>query len=113
MSSAIVFTIVILVSIITVLGDYFIKLSGNSAEKFIDWWRFGVGLFFYLLTAFGWFFIMKYMKLSTIGITYGITTAILLVAIGLFVFKETLNSYEILGICFGIAALILLSRFAS
>ena len=113
MSNMVVFTVIILVSAVTVIGDYFIKISSNNAEKFIDWWKFGIGLFFYVLTSFGWFFIMKYMKLSTVGITYGITTAVLLVAIGIIFFKETLNAYEIIGICLGIVALILLSRFAS
>ncbi len=55
---------------------------------------------------------MKHMKLSTIGVVYGIATALFLVTIGVLKFKETLNVYEITGICLGVIALILLSRFA-
>ncbi|MDP2789427.1 MAG: transporter [bacterium] len=113
MPTWVIFSIVIIVSVVTVIGDYFIKLSGGKADKVIDFKTFGLGLFFYILTAFGWFVVMKYFKLSTIGIVYGITTAILLVAVGVFYFKESLSFYEMVGIGLGILALILLGRFTT
>jgi multidrug transporter EmrE-like cation transporter len=103
--------VVVGISVVTVAGDYFIKLSGNKSEKFMDIGSFLFGLLFYVLSAFGWFFIMKHVKLSTIGITYGIMTAALLAIVGLVIFKESLNFYEILGLFLGIFSLILLGRF--
>lgn len=105
--------VVILVSIITVVGDFFIKLSGSAGTKFIRIGTFTLGLFFYFLTAFGWFFVMKHIKLASIGVIYGITTALLLAIIGYFFFSEHLSYFEIFGILLGIIAIFILSRFAS
>ena len=113
MKDVLVFFAVIAASTVTVAGDYFIKLSGNSPDRFMDVKNFILGIFFYVVTGFGWFFIMKYIKLSSVGIIYGVTTAILLAIIGVVFFKENLNTYEIIGISLGIFALILLSRFSA
>ena len=103
--------IVIGLSLIGVLGDYFIKLSGNSNIKYIDLKLFLIGLIVYSSTAVGWFFVMKHIKLGTLGGIYGVTTVIDLTIIGVTVFKEHLNIYEIVGIIAGVSSIILLSRF--
>ena len=103
--------IVIGLSLIGVLGDYFIKLSGNSNIKYIDLKLFLIGLIVYSSTAVGWFFVMKHIKLGTLGVIYGVTTVIALTIIGVTVFKEHLNIYEIVGIIAGVSSIILLSRF--
>ena len=103
--------IVIGLSLVGVLGDYFIKLSGNSDIKYIDVKWFLIGLIVYSSTAVGWFFVMKHIKLSTLGVIYGVTTVVALTAVGVFFFKEHLNTYEIIGIIAGISSIILLSRF--
>ncbi len=103
--------IVVLMSVFGVLGDYFIKLSGHSQKYILVKW-FILGLSVYSLSAFGWFFVMKHIKLSTLGVYYALTTVILLVAVGVFVFKETLNASEIIGVLLAVASLILLARFA-
>lgn len=93
-----------------VLGDYFIKLSG-SGSQYISISKFIVGMFLYALTALGWFFVMKEMKLGILGIFYSVTTAVLLVIVGVVFFKEHLSIYDITGIILGIISIILLSRF--
>ena len=98
-------------SLIGVLGDYFIKLSGNSI-KYIVWWQFLLGLIIYSTTAIGWFFVMKHVKLSSLGVIYSSTTIIALALVGFFLFKETINVYEIIGVTMGIGSIFLLSRFA-
>ncbi len=103
--------IVILLSIAGVIGDFFIKLSG-SGEKFIDIKWFIIGFFIYASTAFGWFYIMKHIKISSLGVIYSLTTVLLLVAVGIFYFHEKLNIYEIIGIITAIISFILLSRFS-
>lgn len=103
--------IVVLMSAFGVIGDYFIKLSGNSQKYMLVRW-FVLGLLIYSFSAFGWFFVMKHIKLSTLGVYYALTTVILLVGLGLIVFKETLNIYEIIGVLLAVASLILLARFA-
>lgn len=103
--------IVIGLSLIGVLGDYFLKLSGNG-EKYINWKWFVVGLLVYSSTAIGWFFVMKHIKLGTLGAVYATTTVLALVIVGFFLFKENMNYYEITGLIMGIIAIVLLAKFA-
>lgn len=101
----------IFLALVGVLGDSFIKASGEGA-KWINWKIFLVGLLIYASTAFGWFFVLKNVKLSTLGAVYAITTVLALVAVGVFYFKESLNVYESIGIFLAIGSFILLARFA-
>jgi len=103
--------IIIGLSLVGVLGDYFIKLSGHSEIKYIDFKWFIVGFLIYSSTAIGWFFVMKHIKLSTLGVIYGVTTVVALTIVGILFFKEHLNIYEIIGIIAGVSSIILLSRF--
>ena len=102
---------IILLSAIGVLGDFFIKLSGQG-PKFMDAKTFLIGFVIYALTAFGWFYVMKHIKLSSLGVIYALSTALLLVAVGVFYFREKLSLLEIIGILTAIISLVLLSRFA-
>ncbi len=102
--------IIILVTGVSVVGDYFIKLSGNGS-KYIQYPFFFLGMIIYASTAFGWFYIMKHTKLSTLGVFFGLTNIILLALVGVIFFKEHLNTYDIVGIIFGVISIILLARF--
>jgi drug/metabolite transporter (DMT)-like permease len=93
-----------------VLGDFFLKLASQEEESFRSPW-FYVGFGLYAATAFGWLFVMKHLKLATISILYSISMIVLLTAVGVVFFRESLNYYEIAGLVMAIAALILLVRF--
>ncbi len=97
-------------AIIGVIGDFFIKLSGHG-PKFMEVKWFILGFILYASTAIGWFWVMKYIKLSSLGIVYALTTMLCLVAVGVFYFHERLNAYEILGILMAVVSILLLSRF--
>lgn len=71
-----------------------------------------LGAVIYGLTAFGWFFVMRKIKLSTVGVLYGVSCVVLLTLVGVFYFKEKINPLEIFGIALAIISLIILSRFA-
>jgi drug/metabolite transporter (DMT)-like permease len=73
---------------------------------------FILGFMIYALTAFGWFYVMKNIKLATLGVFYAISTIIFLVLVGIFYFRESLNVYEIIGIGLAIVSLVILGRFA-
>jgi small multidrug resistance pump len=103
--------IVVLLSLAGVLGDVFLKLSGNT-DKFIDLKTFLIGSAIYASTVFGWFYVMKHIRLSMIGVIYSMTTIITLVIVGLFYFEESMNLYEVLGVMTAILSLFLLSRVA-
>jgi multidrug transporter EmrE-like cation transporter len=55
---------------------------------------------------------MKHLKLATISVVYSVTMVLLLTAVGVVFFRESLSYYEIAGLVLGIASLVLLVRFA-
>ena len=98
-------------SVIGVLGDYFLKLaSGREQPQRTSW--FYVGFALYASTAFGWVFVMKHLKLATISVLYSISLVLLLTAIGVSVFRESLNYFEMIGILLAVISLVLFMRFA-
>jgi small multidrug resistance pump len=98
-------------SVIGVVGDYFLKLaSGREAPLRTTW--FYLGFVLYASTAFGWVFVMRHLKLATIGVLYSVSMVLLLTAVGVVFFGESLNLSELTGIVLAVASLVLLMRFA-
>jgi multidrug transporter EmrE-like cation transporter len=98
-------------SVVGVVGDYFLKLASEKEYSLRSVW-FYVGFALYASTAFGWVFVMKHLKLATIGVVYSVSMILLLTVVGVVVFRETLNYYELAGLVLAIASLILLMRFS-
>jgi small multidrug resistance pump len=98
-------------SLVGVLGDYFLKLASGREQPLRSGWFF-LGFAFYASTAFGWVFVMRHLKLATISVVYSVSMVLLLTAVGVVFFKESLNSYELAGIVLALASLVLLMRFA-
>jgi len=98
-------------SVVGVVGDYFLKLASNADQPLGSRW-FYVGFLVYASTAFGWVFVMRYLKLGTIGVVYSVSMILLLTLVGTRWFGETLSYYEITGIVLAIASLVLMMRFA-
>jgi drug/metabolite transporter (DMT)-like permease len=97
--------------VIGVLGDYFLKLASGREQPLRTTW-FYVGFALYASTAFGWVFVMKHLKLATISVLYSVSLVLLLTAIGVLVFRESLNYFEMIGILLAVISLVLLMRFA-
>ena len=98
-------------SVIGVLGDYFLKLASAREQPLRTSW-FYVGFTLYASTAFGWVFVMKHLKLATISVLYSVSLVLLLTAIGVVLFHESLNYFEVIGIVLAVISLALLMRFA-
>ena len=81
-------------SAIGVLGDYFLKLASARKDPLRSGW-FYVGFVVYASTAFGWVFVMRHLKLATIGVVYSVSMILLLTGIGAVAFREALNAYEV------------------
>lgn len=94
-----------------VVGDYFLKLA-SSSELPLRSSPFYIGFTVYASTAFGWVFVMRHLKLATISVVYSISLILLLTAIGIVFFHESLTAYEIVGLIMALGSLILLIRFA-
>jgi small multidrug resistance pump len=103
--------ITIIFSVIGVLGDYFLKLASGREQPLRTSW-FYLGFALYASTAFGWVFSMKYLKLATISVLYSVSLVLLLTAIGVVLFRESLNYFEVTGIVLAVISLVLLMRFA-
>ena len=98
-------------SVIGVLGDYFLKLASARDQPLRTSW-FYLGFALYASTAFGWVFVMKHLKLATISVLYSVSLVLLLTAIGVVLFRESLSYFEVIGIALAVVSLILLIRFA-
>src|SRR4026208_1237035 len=98
-------------SVIGVLGDYFLKVASARDQPLRTGW-FYIGFALYASTAFGWVFVMKHLKLATISVLYSVSLVLLLTAIGVVLFRESLNYFEVIGIVFAVVSLVLLMRFA-
>ena len=108
-------TLAILVTVafsgVGVLGDYFLKLASAREQVLRTGW-FYLGFALYASTAFGWVFVMKHLKLATISVLYSVSMVLSLTAVGVVLFGESLNYYELAGIVLALVSLVLLMRFA-
>jgi multidrug transporter EmrE-like cation transporter len=98
-------------SLVGVLGDYFLKLAADQQHSLRSP-AFYVGFAVYASTAFGRLFVMKHLKLGTIGVVYSVSMIVLLTAVGMVGFGERLSAPEIAGLLMAIGSLVLLMRFA-
>lgn len=95
---------------LNVIGDYFLKLASLQPTAIANRYFFA-GVSIYALSAFGWVFAMRHMNLAAIGVVYSLSTILLLAALGVFVFRETLTTAEAAGICLAVLSILLMSRF--
>ena len=110
MSSNMAIVAVMFLSVIGVFGDYFLKKAG-SGSSYIDPTLFVVGLVIYGSTGVGWFFVMKKISMASLGAVYGVTTLLLLAAVGHVCFQENLSPREWAGVVAGLLSIVLLWRF--
>ena len=101
---------VIGIAVVTASGDYFIKLASLTSNPVQNKW-FLAGCIMYVLSTFGWVFALRHIKLASIGVIYSLSIVILLAALGVFVFGETLSRVELVGFGFAVIAIVLLGRF--
>jgi len=97
-------------SAVGIVGDYFLKRASGEASPLMTG-SFGIGLVLYSSTAFAWVYVMRHLKLATIGVVYSVCMILMLAAMGVFFFGETLDRYEVLGIVLAVGAIALLARF--
>jgi multidrug transporter EmrE-like cation transporter len=104
--------VAVVMSGVGIVGDYFLKRASGQGQPLATW-AFLVGLVLYSSTAFAWVYVMRHLKLATIGVIYSVSMILLLTAMGVFFFEESLNRYEVAGIVLAVAAIVLLARFGS
>ncbi len=110
MKNPLAIVVIIAFSALGVVGDYLLKLASDRKNPFESKW-FYLGFAVYASTAFGWVFVMRHLKLATIGVVYSVSMILLLTGVGAVFFRETLSAYEVAGLVMAIGSLILLVRF--
>lgn len=96
-------------SIVGVFGDVAMKLAGNRAET--NWYWMMAGFASYLVTGFGWYYLLRKERIAIIGPMLTMSNTILIILIGFFAFKETVSTREWLAIGFAISSLALLIKW--
>ncbi|OGH68591.1 MAG: hypothetical protein A3D53_02045 [Candidatus Magasanikbacteria bacterium RIFCSPHIGHO2_02_FULL_45_10] len=97
-------------SIVTVIGDIFIK-EASLHQRFSGWKYLVLGGLIWSLTAIGWFYLMRREELSILGALYSLTIVMSLFLLGAFFYKEHITQLELLGLGLGMASIIILFRF--
>jgi small multidrug resistance pump len=103
--------VTVMLSVVSVIGDCFLKRASGREQPFAGGWFF-LGLLVFCSTAFGWVFVMRHLKFASIGAVYSISTVLLLTFVGTVFLRERLAFEEMVGIGLAIASLVLLARFA-
>jgi small multidrug resistance pump len=55
---------------------------------------------------------VRHLKLATVSVVYSVSMVLLMTAMDIFVFRESLNGYAVAGLLMAVASLVLLTRFA-
>ncbi len=99
----------LLLSGVGVAADAVLKVGSAKQHPFLNGW-FVLGCALTGVFAVGWVFLMQAMRIATAGIVYAAVSALLLVVVGVVVFKEQLSAGEITGVAMALGAVVLLGR---
>lgn len=97
-------------AVLGTLADIALKTASQSPRPLLSQW-FVAGAAGYALTAVGWVFVLRHLKLAAVGGIYCVATMLLLAIAGALVFRETLRASEIAGVALAVASVWLLRRF--
>ncbi len=111
MKNSLPLVVTVAFSVVGVAGDYLLKLASEQRAPLRSGW-FYLGFAVYASTAFGWVYVMRHLKLATIGAVYSISMILLLTGVGVVVFRQPLHASEVIGLAMAIGSLVLLMRFA-
>lgn len=99
-------------SAVGVFADWFLKMASQSDNPVRSPWLIA-GAAVYAATALGWVYVLKHLKLASIGGIYCVSTVLLLTVLGTLVFREKLSATELAGVVLAVVSLILLGRQAA
>lgn len=95
--------------VITIVGDYFVK-KASMCKDLLGWKLLLIGGFLYGISAIGWFYVYRMTKVFTVGAIHSFGIIILTILLSLVIFKERINTMEIIGLLFGIVSLVILLK---
>lgn len=107
--TALAYVVAALMSGVGIVGDYFLKRASGEDRPLASK-TFFLGLALYASTAFAWVYVMRHLKLATIGVIYSVCMILMLAGMGVFFFGESLSRTEMVGIVLAITSILLLAR---
>jgi len=96
--------LIIFVTILEIIGDILFKEWSIHSKKYL----IILGTLFYTLATLVWAFSLKYQNLSKAIVIFAVLTLIVGALVGVFIYKESLSTLNIIGIILGLASIILL-----
>jgi multidrug transporter EmrE-like cation transporter len=99
MKNSLPLVVTVAFSVVGVVGDYLLKLASEQRAPLRSGW-FYLGFVVYASTAFGWVYVMRHLKLATIGAVYSVSMILLLTGVGVAAFRQPLNAYEVAGLAY-------------
>ncbi len=101
--------LVLLLSVVGVIADAFLKRASLQGSPFLNH-AFLIGTLIYASSAFAWVMAMQHLDLAVLGACYSVATVLMLTAVGVFYFGETLRPRDIVGLVLGTLSLVLLTQ---
>ena len=111
MKNSLPLVVTVAFSVVGVVGDSLLKLASEQRAPLRSGW-FYLGFAVYASTAFGWVYVLRHLKLATIGAVYSVSMILLLTGVGVAAFGQPLNASVVAGLAMAIGSLVLLMRFA-
>jgi len=96
-------------SAFSVFADCLLKRASASPQPFSRGYFAGAACI-YAASCFGWIYVLRQVKLATIGAIYSVSVVSLLAVMGITVFRESLSTSEWVGLAAAVFALVLLGR---
>ncbi len=103
-----VLLIAFILVVVTILGDYYLKLGSAKAELLN--FEVTVGMMLFALTGLGWAWVMRYKSLDQVAVLYSGGSLILLACLGWFIFSEPMTARKLIGVCFAVIAIWLIGE---
>jgi multidrug transporter EmrE-like cation transporter len=97
-------------SLLSVGADYLLKRASELPQPFRSP-QFVAAALIYAGSTVGWVYVLRHIKLASVGAVYSVIIVILLAIMGVTIFRETLTTTEWVGIGCAVLALVLLGRF--
>lgn len=103
------FSLLILVTGMTVFGDYLIKTATGHHAGMMSV-VFALGALSYGASAIGWFFLMRSHSLTWIAVSYSAATLVFLALLGVIMFEETLRPRDVMAVAMALGAMLLINQ---
>lgn len=99
-------------SIVSAAADYLLKKASLAPDAFRSLHLYAAMLI-YAIMPIGWVYVLRHIKLASVGAIYSVIMVVLLALIGVTLFREALSPAEYIGLVCAILALILLGGSGS